>query len=123
MNDAALLRRIQRSPHVVSGRPTVRGLRITVDHVVGMRVAGMTPRQIIDQHPELEEEDIAACIVWARRFLSEAIRRLENAEGPDAVKAMTAEWTETEERLLAMALRLSQPVLLDLIPTHEPVSP
>jgi len=48
-----------------SGKPCVRGLRITVGDVLGWLSQGMTYEQIIDEHPELSKEDILACLSFA----------------------------------------------------------
>ncbi len=47
------------------GRPTVRGLRITVYDVLGWLADGMTQEEIVEDFPELEPEDIAACLGFA----------------------------------------------------------
>ena len=47
------------------GRPVIRGLRITVSDVLGWLAAGMTYAEIIDDFPELTEEDIRACLAYA----------------------------------------------------------
>jgi uncharacterized protein (DUF433 family) len=47
------------------GRPTVRGLRITVQDVLGWLASGMTSAEIIDDYPELTHEDILACLAYA----------------------------------------------------------
>jgi uncharacterized protein (DUF433 family) len=47
------------------GRPCVRGMRITVADVLGWLAAGMSHEQIIDDFPELAEEDILACLAFA----------------------------------------------------------
>ena len=48
-----------------SGKPCIRGLRITVYDVLGYLAAGMTQEQIIDDFPELTVEDIKACLSYA----------------------------------------------------------
>ncbi len=42
------------------GKPCVRGLRITVDDVLGWLSAGMTEDEILGEHPDLERADFAA---------------------------------------------------------------
>ena len=48
-----------------SGRPCIRGLRITVTDVLEYLAAGMTEEQIISDFPELTKEDIHACLAFA----------------------------------------------------------
>ena len=47
------------------GRPCIRGMRITVADVLGWLAAGLSPQDIIDDYPELTEEDIRACLAFA----------------------------------------------------------
>ena len=47
------------------GKPCIRGLRITVGDVLGWLATGMTHQEIIDDYPDLTEEDIRACLGYA----------------------------------------------------------
>jgi uncharacterized protein (DUF433 family) len=47
------------------GKPTIRGLRITVYDVLSYLAAGMTPQEILVDFPSLTEEDIQACLSYA----------------------------------------------------------
>jgi len=62
-----LLERITIKPDVCGGEPTVRGMRITVSQVLEMLAGGMTPEQILDDFPYLDEVDIGACLEYAAR--------------------------------------------------------
>jgi uncharacterized protein (DUF433 family) len=57
--------RITIDPDVCNGRPVIRGLRITVETVLGFLSAGDTPDEILQQYPMLEAEDIPACLAFA----------------------------------------------------------
>jgi uncharacterized protein (DUF433 family) len=48
-----------------SGKPCIRGLRMTVYDVLEYLAAGMTPAEITDDYPNLTEEDIRACLAFA----------------------------------------------------------
>lgn len=48
-----------------SGKPCIRGLRITVYDVLEMLAHGMSNEEIIEDFPELELEDITACLMFA----------------------------------------------------------
>lgn len=48
-----------------SGKPCVRGLRITVVDVLEYLAGGMTPEEIVEDFPELALEDIRACLAFA----------------------------------------------------------
>jgi uncharacterized protein (DUF433 family) len=47
------------------GKPCVRGIRITVGDVLAWLASGMTHQQIIDDYPDLNEQDILACLAFA----------------------------------------------------------
>ena len=47
------------------GRPCIRGMRITVNDVLGWLAHGMTECEILDEHPGLEKEDFAAVYAFA----------------------------------------------------------
>ena len=47
------------------GRPCIRRMRITVGDVLGWLAAGMSHQEIIDDFPELTEDDIRACLEYA----------------------------------------------------------
>jgi uncharacterized protein (DUF433 family) len=57
-----------------SGKPCIRGMRITVSDVLGYLAAGMTKEEIVADFPELTEDDIRACLAFAadreRRLLA-----------------------------------------------------
>ena len=48
-----------------SGKPCIRGLRITVGDVLGYLASGMTHEEILRDFPYLNEEDIRACLAFA----------------------------------------------------------
>ena len=66
--------RITVIPDVCNGRPTVRGLRITVATILGYLAAGESIDDILHQHPMLEREDIGACLEFASRMLDHGYR-------------------------------------------------
>ncbi|MGD1699927.1 DUF433 domain-containing protein [Dapis sp. BLCC M229] len=47
------------------GKPCIRRMRITVHDVLGWLASGMSITKIIDDFPELTEEDIKACLEFA----------------------------------------------------------
>ena len=56
---------ITMEPGKRSGKPCIRGLRITVGDVLGYLAAGMTHAEILQDFPYLTEEDIRACLAFA----------------------------------------------------------
>lgn len=57
--------RITIEPGKRSGKPCIRGLRITVYDVLEYLASGMTEDQILQDFPDLEREDIRACLAFA----------------------------------------------------------
>lgn len=60
-----LLERITLKPGLMGGKPTIRGLRFPVGDILEMLSSGMTETEILEQHPVLEREDIAAALLYA----------------------------------------------------------
>ena len=52
-------------PNKRSGKPCIRGLRITVYDVLDYLASGMTEDQILSDFPDLTREDIRACLAFA----------------------------------------------------------
>lgn len=57
--------RIRIEPGKRAGRPVIRGLRITVYDVLSWLADGMSADEIIEDFPELERDDIQACLAYA----------------------------------------------------------
>jgi uncharacterized protein (DUF433 family) len=57
--------RITIEPGKRSGKPCIRGLRITVSDVLEYLASGMTEEEILSEFPDLELEDIRACLAFA----------------------------------------------------------
>jgi uncharacterized protein (DUF433 family) len=57
--------RITIEPGKRSGKPCIRGLRITVSDVLEYLASGMTEDEILKEFPDLEREDIRACLTFA----------------------------------------------------------
>ncbi len=60
-----LLQTITIQPGKRSGKPCIRGLRITVADVLGYMAAGMTHAEILTDFPFLQEDDLLACLAFA----------------------------------------------------------
>lgn len=59
------LDRITQDPHLMGGKPCIRGMRVTVGMVVGQIGAGRQIEQILDDYPYLEREDILQALRYA----------------------------------------------------------
>ncbi|MBK5939033.1 DUF433 domain-containing protein [Halochromatium roseum] len=57
--------RITVHPDLCNGQPTIRGLRITVETILGFLSAGESREEILSQYPSLEPADIDACLSFA----------------------------------------------------------
>ncbi len=73
-----LLERISANPDIFGGKPIVRGMRISVELVLSLLAAGASFDEILDDYPDLEPEDIRACVEYARSVIAndslEAVR-------------------------------------------------
>jgi uncharacterized protein (DUF433 family) len=67
MDSAELLARITQDPGKCGGRPTVRHLRIRVSDILEMLAAGVEIDEILADFPDLERDDIRACLLFAAR--------------------------------------------------------
>ncbi len=54
-------------PEQCGGRPCVRGMRIRVTDVLDLLAGGLTADQVLRDLPDLESEDIQACLRFASR--------------------------------------------------------
>jgi uncharacterized protein (DUF433 family) len=68
------LERITIRPGQCGGRPCVRGMRIRVADVLGLLAHGLSYEQILKQLPDLESEDIRACLEYAAREMERSDR-------------------------------------------------
>jgi uncharacterized protein (DUF433 family) len=66
---AEVAERITVDPRQCGGRPCVRGMRIRVSDVLDLLASGLTPAQVLEELPDLEPADIAACLRFASRRL------------------------------------------------------
>jgi len=60
-----LLQRITIMPGLMGGKPTIRGLRFPVADVLELLASGLHEKEILEQHPVLEPEDIHAALIYA----------------------------------------------------------
>lgn len=56
---------------ICSGKPTIRGTRITVRNILGMVAGGYTMARIIDTYPELTNNDVSAALEYASQVIDE----------------------------------------------------
>ena len=71
MNEKELLYRITINPEIMVGKPTIRGLRITVEQILKALAAGLSTDELLEDYPELEKEDIEAALLYAAELVEE----------------------------------------------------
>ena len=62
-----LLTRITQTPGECGGRPCIRGMRIRVTDILEMLAENVSITEILEDFPDLEPEDIQACLLFAAR--------------------------------------------------------
>lgn len=67
------MERITINPAQCGGRPCVRGMRIRVKDVLDMLAGGAKDEEILADFPDLQREDIRACIAYAARYLDHPV--------------------------------------------------
>lgn len=60
------LTRITINPHICFGKPCIRGMRWPVAVVLDLLSSGMSFAEVLEDHPELEREDIVAALQYAK---------------------------------------------------------
>lgn len=64
-----ILERITIDDELCNGKPTIRGLRITVQTVLEFLLAGTSEEEILQQYPVLEKADLEACKQFAIQLM------------------------------------------------------
>jgi uncharacterized protein (DUF433 family) len=67
------MNRITIDPEQCGGRPCIRGMRIRVVDVLDLLASGLTPAQVLEELPDLEVEDVQACLQYASRKLNHPV--------------------------------------------------
>lgn len=65
-----LINRITIDANICNGKPTIRGKRITVQTILEFLASGDTSKDILEQYPNLEEEDIKASLEFASKMMN-----------------------------------------------------
>ena len=65
MIDEALLKRITVNPEIFGGKPIIRGMRISVELILSLLAQGETSETILTDYPDLEPDDLRACLAYA----------------------------------------------------------
>jgi uncharacterized protein (DUF433 family) len=71
MNTDNLSSRITVDPKIMVGKPTIRGLRITVEQILRALAGGIGVNELLEDYPDLEKEDIQAVFAYAVNLVDE----------------------------------------------------
>jgi len=70
MDRETLLNRITANPCVLVGKPTIRGMRISVEQILDALAAGVHEQELLEDYPALEPDDIRAVLLYARDIVA-----------------------------------------------------
>ena len=62
--------RIEARVDVLTGKPVIKGTRLSVDFIVGLLAQGWSETQILDNYPGVSSEDLRACLSYAADLLA-----------------------------------------------------
>ncbi|MFH1160979.1 MAG: DUF433 domain-containing protein [bacterium] len=63
------IQRITIDPQICHGKPVIRGLRYPVETFLELMSSGMTQEDILADYPDLEKEDLLACLEYATKLV------------------------------------------------------
>jgi len=63
------MKRIEINPDVMVGKPVIKGTRIPVDLIIKLLAQGMTWEEILEDYPNLKNEDIKAALEYVAQIL------------------------------------------------------
>jgi len=67
--ESKLSDRITIDPNICHGKPSIRGLRYPVESMLELFASGMRIEEILFDYPDLEREDILACLDYASKLV------------------------------------------------------
>ena len=65
-----LLKRITVNAEIFGGKPIIRGMRISVELILSLLAQGESAESILQDFPDLESEDIRACLAYAHAVIA-----------------------------------------------------
>lgn len=69
MQEERLLERITLNPKIMTGKPVIRGTRLTVEYILSLLAHGATEAEILGEYRGVTDEDIQACLLFAAQSL------------------------------------------------------
>jgi len=70
MIDEKLLGRITANQEIFGGKPIIRRMRISVEMILSLFAQGEEPETILADYPDLEQDDLRACLAYAHAAIS-----------------------------------------------------
>lgn len=64
------MKRITFDKDVLCGKPLIRGLRISVDMILELLAKGVTEKEILEDYPDLEQDDLRAALLYAHHMVA-----------------------------------------------------
>jgi uncharacterized protein (DUF433 family) len=71
MKDEELLERIALNPKVMTGKPVIKGTRLTVEFILNQLAHGASTEEVLAEYDGLTLEDIQACFLFATKSLED----------------------------------------------------
>ena len=59
--------------NILLGKPTIKGTRISIEHLVGLFAQGWSEQQILDNYPKLTDKDLFALFAFIRECLQDGL--------------------------------------------------
>jgi len=69
MNNNLLMDRIIVDPDILTGKPVIKGTRLSVQYILGLMASGADANEILSEYKGLTHEDILACLLFASMAL------------------------------------------------------
>ena len=70
MAEQGLLKRVTANPEIFGGKPIIRGMRISVELILSLLAQGESEALILSDYPDLESEDLRACLAYAHPVIA-----------------------------------------------------
>lgn len=70
MTNPELLQRITANREIFGGKPIIRGMRISVELILSLLAQGEGVEAILSDYPDLEPDDIRACLAYAHAVIA-----------------------------------------------------
>lgn len=70
MNEKKLLKRIERNPKIMFGKPVIKGTRLPIDIILEKLAYGYSEKKLLEEYPFITKEDIYAALLYAAKIVS-----------------------------------------------------